>query len=163
MKKVEHKFSTNGEMKRCSRCKQWIEISNFYHDYALTDNLHSLCINCCKEYNKELRPKTILWHHSINGKYSDYKSSAKRRVGKEFKLTKNEFAAIVSQPCYYCGELQENFNGVDRVNNKKGYTIDNCVPCCSICNRMKNIYSKEEFIMKCKAIVEKQEVMSYRK
>ena len=33
--------------------------------------------------------------------------------------------------------LQE-LNGVDRIDSNKGYTKDNCVPCCKICNQMKS-------------------------
>jgi hypothetical protein len=29
------------------------------------------------------------------------------------------------------------YNGIDRVDNKKGYTEENCVSCCGLCNRMK--------------------------
>ena len=28
-------------------------------------------------------------------------------------------------------------NGIDRIDNNKGYTKENCVPCCDICNRIK--------------------------
>ena len=159
MKKIEHIFEDAEELKHCSRCKKWLKLSSFYRDYTQSDDLHSICIDCCREYNKILRPKIIAWHNDVHGKFSDYKSGAKRRVGKEFRLIKTEFALLISSPCYYCGELQENFNGVDRVDNTKGYTIDNCVSCCSMCNRMKNIFTKEEFIMKCKQITEKQKVI----
>ena len=36
-------------------------------------------------------------------------------------------------------------NGIDRVDSSKGYTLDNCVPCCSICNTMKLNYTLQEF------------------
>jgi hypothetical protein len=31
------------------------------------------------------------------------------------------------------------------VDNTKGYTKENCVPCCKICNRLKSDLTKEEF------------------
>jgi len=37
-------------------------------------------------------------------------------------------------------------NGVDRVNNKIGYRVDNCVPCCSVCNIMKNTLGVADFL-----------------
>lgn len=37
-------------------------------------------------------------------------------------------------------------NGIDRVDNLKGYYRGNCVPCCEMCNRMKLDYSGEEFL-----------------
>lgn len=36
-------------------------------------------------------------------------------------------------------------NGIDRVDSSKGYTLDNCVPCCSKCNYAKHEMSVEEF------------------
>lgn len=39
---------------------------------------------------------------------------------------------ITSKPCVYCSQT-ENV-GCDRVDNKKGHTMNNVVPCCTICN-----------------------------
>lgn len=39
-------------------------------------------------------------------------------------------------------------NGVDRVNSRKGYTKENCVPCCSACNTMKMGLSKGDFLLR---------------
>lgn len=44
-----------------------------------------------------------------------------------------------------------DINGIDRVDNNKGYTLDNCVPCCWECNQMKsslNLYEWLAFIEK---------------
>lgn len=54
------------------------------------------------------------------------------------------------RPGFYCGE--ENANGIDRVDSTKHYTKENCVPCCFICNRMKNKYSINVFLEKIKQI-----------
>jgi hypothetical protein len=37
--------------------------------------------------------------------------------------------------CHY--PPRGGFNGIDRVDNSKGYILGNCVPCCSWCNRAK--------------------------
>lgn len=37
-------------------------------------------------------------------------------------------------------------NGIDRVDNNKGYTLNNCVPCCKTCNQAKHRLSQEYFI-----------------
>jgi hypothetical protein len=37
-------------------------------------------------------------------------------------------------------------NGVDRVDSGRGYTVDNCVPCCKFCNLMKRNYTPEFFL-----------------
>ena len=36
--------------------------------------------------------------------------------------------------------------GVDRVDSDKFYDIDNCVPCCEECNKMKLNMTTEKFL-----------------
>ena len=57
------------------------------------------------------------------------------------------------QPCCYCGDT--NNIGLDRIDNTKGHTKDNVVPCCYECNcaRMNN-FSVEEMKIIGKAIRE---------
>jgi hypothetical protein len=37
------------------------------------------------------------------------------------------------------------YNGVDRIDNSIGYTKENCVPCCTICNWAKSNRGVDEF------------------
>jgi 5-methylcytosine-specific restriction endonuclease McrA len=76
-----------------------------------------------------------------------------------FSLTYEDFSGLIDQPCWYCGVIKANserdimdstgfvlhYNGIDRVDNSKPYTIDNVVPCCKTCNKAKNSMSVEEF------------------
>jgi hypothetical protein len=39
-----------------------------------------------------------------------------------------------------------NFNGLDRIDNRKGYVSDNIVPCCSDCNLAKRDLSIKAFL-----------------
>jgi len=84
------------------------------------------------------------------------KYSAKRR-GYEWQLTKEQAHVFMQQPCFYCGiepSRQINsiycnrahlYNGLDRIDNERGYMIDNVVPCCSKCNYAKHTMCQEEF------------------
>lgn len=45
--------------------------------------------------------------------------------------------------------------GIDRYDNKEGYTRTNCRPCCTCCNMMKNTSSFENFVARCQRIVNK--------
>lgn len=92
--------------------------------------------------------------------YYDYKSKAIKR-GKIFELTLGEFISLVKRNCFYCGETPAPMsghrsrlvcNGIDRVNNKIGYTIANCVPCCGRCNHMKFVLKTEQFLEHIKKI-----------
>ena len=101
-----------------------------------------------KEYYNELHKK---YRKSPRGRYLRYKLSAKAR-GFEFNINFEDFKKLIIQPCAYCGE--EGLNGVDRVDNKQGYVLENCVPCCKVCNMMKYTSNAKDFIKKCKDITE---------
>ena len=45
---------------------------------------------------------------------------------------------ILTKPCVYCGDTQRI--GCDRIDNSKGHTKDNVVPCCIECNTARNNY-----------------------
>jgi 5-methylcytosine-specific restriction endonuclease McrA len=84
--------------------------------------------------------------------YDRYQSGADKR-GLVFELSRDEFHVIVSSSCHYCGDppRSEGDNifphvGVDRKHNKKGYSLFNSLPCCSICNFAKGQRSYEVFL-----------------
>ena len=86
----------------------------------------------------------VMWNHYVKG--------AKKR-GIDFSLSKTLFEALLVQPCFYCNYQQMGeVNGVDRVDNQKGYKEDNVVACCTTCNIIKGSQHPEEFIDKMKAI-----------
>jgi hypothetical protein len=94
---------------------------------------------------------------------SGYRSKAEER-NLEFELSFESFQDLIFSNCYYCGKSPSNAmtgkslssinrrnskilrNGIDRVNNKIGYTVLNSVPCCEICNRMKLALGQQEFL-----------------
>lgn len=86
------------------------------------------------------------------------------------------FFLLSQLPCYYCGrhphrtvnaassarkassnQLQDGnftYNGLDRIDNAKGHTHDNIVPCCSTCNMMKGTLTLEVFLAHTKLVCE---------
>jgi hypothetical protein len=98
-----------------------------------------------------------------------YKYQAKQRNLK-FTLTEDQFMELTNRQCFYCGAPPSSvykrrkgsyrYNGIDRVENNKGYEIDNCVTCCSIHNRMKFQMSPEEFIAACRSVVKHIDALS---
>ena len=48
------------------------------------------------------------------------------------------FENILTKPCVYCGDTYRV--GCDRIDNSKGHTKDNVVPCCIECNTARNNY-----------------------
>ena len=93
---------------------------------------------------------------SMHATIEQYKKRAKIR-GLKFKLTEEQFIKIIKKDCYYCGAKPNNvakqkecngnyiYNGIDRIDNNKGYTLDNVVPCCKICNYAKRNLTIQEF------------------
>jgi hypothetical protein len=139
-------------LKQCTKCKILKQETEFGLDNKGKKNLKSVCKLCRSILEQNSSYK---YQHSIKGLFRMYKYSSQLR-NLSFNLTLEEFAEIISVPCYYCGELQKAFNGVDRVNNNEGYTLKNCVSCCKMCNQLKRAYSRESFIHRCSLITEKQ-------
>lgn len=93
----------------------------------------------------------------IKSLFSIYRGSALRRK-LPFSLSLDFFNSIIQEPCEYCGRLpfqiykdkssyiEIKYNGIDRVDNTKGYIEDNVVPCCGDCNRAKRTLSRGEFL-----------------
>ncbi len=95
--------------------------------------------------------------------FNDYKCSPlayyKYRANKKeivFDLTEDEFNEIRNNKCYLCGRKNTNThtNGIDRIDNNKGYTKDNCKACCRDCNIMKRDLNSIEFVFQCGLIIE---------
>jgi hypothetical protein len=85
-------------------------------------------------------------------RFLHYKCGAKKR-GLNFELTFEEFMGFWQVPCYYCGASIETV-GIDRLDSAVGYVLNNAVSCCSACNTAKSDYSVQEFIARCKAVVD---------
>ncbi len=153
-----------------------LEIVSYAGRSRLNEKLYiSKCINCghifeakrlgdIKKSSKTNRNTckycTIVGDNSgINKHYLNYKIGAEKR-GLEFKLSPEEFTSLIYQNCAYCNKPPQELlyksgksikninyvNGIDRIDSSRGYLLDNCVPCCTMCNRMKLNYTKSDFL-----------------
>ncbi len=110
-------------------------------------------------------PKTV---RSMTRVFHSYKNNARYKK-LDFSLPLSAFKEITQKPCHYCGALPSNmasnpisrsvdsiytYNGIDRIDNDKGYVFDNCVPCCRTCNWAKGNKQQEEFYTWIKQISE---------
>jgi len=133
---------------RCD-CGNEFERSSYY----LTKGFTKSC--GCKRFVTG-RPRIADNGAHINTIFSSYKRSAKDR-NIEFLITKEQAKVLFETNCFYCGivptvsythsNLSGNYawNGIDRKDNSKGYTIENCVACCKMCNFAKSNHSIEDF------------------
>ncbi len=101
-----------------------------------------------------------------NAKIRNYKNAARSR-GFSWDLAREEALSLFKGRCEYCGSqpnkhfnpytnsqrISEDtknqswimFNGIDRLDNQKGYFLLNCVSCCWQCNKSKGTMSLSEF------------------
>lgn len=95
------------------------------------------------------------WQASIEGKFSKYQARAKSK-GFAFKLTLEEFSYFTKQPCAFC--YAKGPNGIDRIDNSKGYIKENCQSCCKVCNKMKTDYNQEFFLKHIRKILDNRAI-----
>jgi hypothetical protein len=82
-------------------------------------------------------------------------SSAVRGLKNE--LNEDELREFFDKPCFFCGASPEENKswGIDRLQNKVGYTYDNCVPCCKKCNFAKGTNDLHDFLDRVSLIAKK--------
>ena len=145
---------------KCSHC------SKRYEPFLTIHNkVSKLCPKC--------RENQIASDAKRKDRVRNYQAEAKRNLennwiifkrvsvekrNKEISLTKEQYFELIQKPCSYCNYFnEEEINGIDRVDNTKGYILENCIPCCKHCNRMKHILHPVFFIGKAKLITQFQE------
>ncbi len=154
--------------KSCTGCNENKKLSEYHRDKNSKD-LHSRrCKVCTIAYMANYRK-----NGSDGNKGSTKPDAARRRVLKSykcaaerrdlpFKLTEEYFFHLTKQNCFYCGiepgrvrknrariktnEDSYTYNGIDRMDNSKGYVMDNVCPCCTDCNRAKQTMTVDQFL-----------------
>lgn len=159
LKLSERKYSNGARIWECiCDCGNKIEVG--YSDLVRGET------KSCGCYRKEKTslPKS---EASFNILYRNYKNGAKNR-DLDFLLDKDAFRSLTEKECYYCGRTPNQiqargkervngeyiYNGIDRVNNFIGYTIENTVPCCKVCNFAKRNMTEGEFLDWIKSVYE---------
>lgn len=68
---------------------------------------------------------------------------------------------ITNKPCIYC---QSNHQvGADRIDNSKGHTKDNIVPCCKQCNLIRNQFFSHEGFKQIVSFCKENNIAPYSK
>lgn len=103
------------------------------------------------------------WTAGLNEVLSGYKRNAKKR-NLDWLLSNEEFFHLVNASCFYCGGSPNNhisttskkssatYNGIDRIDNKKGYIDGNVVSCCKLCNLAKRDMDVNDFLKWARAV-----------
>ena len=135
----------------------------------VTDN----CVSCCQmcnymkgslsvdaflgrvehilTYNGQIHGRLFpeMFPDYTSASYVDYNKRASKK-NLDFVLSRDEFETLKLHPCYLCGKPSnsQHLNGVDRLDNTKGYSIENVKSCCFGCNHIKRNYVLEDVFKK---------------
>ncbi len=84
-----------------------------------------------------------------------YRRNAMKR-GYQFQINDEQAMKLFKGNCHYCGvepkmiikksKIPFVYNGIDRTDNTIGYTTENCVSCCGVCNKAKMNLQYNDFI-----------------
>lgn len=89
------------------------------------------------------------WAHektTISRRWLNLKKRVRREHNRNLTLsiTREQFIENLQKSCTYCGKFSyEEPAGTtwcDRIDNDKGYDIDNIVPCCPACNQIRGVH-----------------------
>jgi hypothetical protein len=91
--------------------------------------------------------------------FLSYKQTAITKRKLEFTIEKEDYENFRNGQCYLCGlsSSDTHKNGIDRIDNSKGYILENCRSCCGHCNHMKLNMDYNTFISHCKQIAKYNE------
>ncbi len=124
---------------------------------------HKRLLGIKKKYRDKNKEKIYeqdrKYRSTWEGKFSQVKRQAIHR-GIKFKLKLKD---IKNMPmiCYYTGmkltleQKKLNTLSIDRLNNSKGYVINNIVFCSKIINEMKSDRTEKQFVELCKLVAAK--------
>lgn len=108
-------------VKRCCSCKQILSHAFFSQSLGSGDGLQSACKYCNTLVNCE-----------------------KSRKEKTVSITSEQYNYILTLPCCWCNTVRAE--SVDRWDSSLGYTVDNVVPSCILCNSSKSDKHPSVFI-----------------
>lgn len=105
------------------------------------------------EKNKEeLKRKNKEWYNTPKGRWTQlahaYRVKDKKKFGTdEGSVTTEQLQNMYEQQpfCTFCGEKDYHKLGLDRIDNNKPHTVDNCHICCTKCNNERNRLDYEKF------------------
>lgn len=141
--------------KMCSACKQMKNPDEFYKSKR-RNGLSYTCRKChrlaIRGYRK-VEDSYNWWYR----RFEKLRNKARKR-GLPFELKVEDYKEFKNgDVCYYCGTLTDIIT-LDRKDNALGYTVDNVVPSCFYCNKLKgDIFDEYEMAIIGKAIRHKHE------
>jgi len=152
---IDRKDQTKGYIR--DNCVSCCKMCNYIKG-SLSDDVFIKRIIHILKYNNLITDGHLYTHCFANHNRCSYLRYQDRALCKKFDflLTPSDYENIVNGNCYICGKENDDFhtNGIDRIDSKKGYILENVKPCCGECNFMKLDYEYKDFISKLQEIYE---------
>ena len=132
----------------------WIDYEKKKKTGEISEKEHNLDQKCEWSKNEKTKERLSLWKR-LN--VHDRIGSARRQAiakGIDWNISEETAGDMMTSSCVYCGhlDLEVRLNGIDRLDSAKGYTTENCRPCCKNCNYMKGTFDPKTFITWAKRI-----------
>ena len=126
-------------MKVCPRWNIQKSHNEFNRNSCRKDGMSFWCKMCCIEHAKNHKLEKKEYdknrYNSLRGRWMWYKDTARER-NIEFNISLKQAERYYKTPCEYC-DAPVDILAFDRVDNDKGYIVENVVSCCKICNYSK--------------------------
>ncbi len=121
-----------------------------YHRRYYQSNKEACRNRAKRHYNKHKGSNLVV-------RFNTGVKNAKAR-GYCWEIPFETYVVLAALPCLYCGDSTlSTGHGLDRKDSSIGYLVDNVVPCCKVCNKIKCSYlSYEEMIVAMKAVLKQR-------
>ena len=134
-------------IKTCRKCKTELNAEvNFKRDVNISDGYKTWCNECSRKNRQTPRARFVRLRKGAHER------------GYDWTLNYEDTSGMLLDDCHYCGKhsVEEvKMHGLDRVDNDRGYHIDNVVTCCYQCNMAKNTQTYEYFIQQSQNIAKR--------
>jgi hypothetical protein len=152
--KPERKEYTGIKKNEMREAGYWVDYSKKKRNGEIEKKEHDMDQTCKWSRNEKALERLSQWKKlNIHDRIGNYKRTAAKK-GFEWKLNDEQAEIMMTHECIYCKyiDLSKRLNGIDRLNQKGDYTVENTVPCCWTCNYMKGVMDPLTFIEKCMII-----------
>lgn len=160
------------ESKTCTQCNEKKDIEQFRKIRSRKKLGYRKHRNKCKSCESKnfkawrLKNKKSLYKRkkmyrcsSVNHKYKQLQETAKVR-NISVNLTKQQYEQIIKdRKCFYCDAdfSKESGGNLNRISNKKPYSVKNVRPCCKKCNTIMSNYTKDDLKSRVYKIVKRMD------
>mgnify|MGYP001555746683 CR=1 FL=1 len=133
--------------------------------FNLVNGRSAGCTDCVRNNTYKVRSNGFDSRWRADRIRRKYIRSASSR-GIDFELSLEDVEWMIRSNYWYCDSPPANtysegpressfmYMGIDRKINSLGYSKDNCIPCCAVCNRAKMNMTSLEFVALCLRVAE---------